>query len=217
MSWMQSDRPIYLQLVEKIEQRIISGFYRSGDKIPSVRELAAQFSVNPNTVQKSLSELEERGLIYAQSTSGNFITENTALLEKTKATIADSEIRRFLEKMSSFGFNKEDIMSFIGNVDKQPEAASCQSAPEPVLFEPVILEELNLEELNHEEAEIEEAGIDEECEESIGFVETVPAESVPETVVSEEAITEEAITEEVVAEEVVSGEESGQEGFGQPE
>ena len=156
MSWMQSDRPIYLQLVEKIEQRIISGFYRSGDKIPSVRELAAQFSVNPNTVQKSLSEMEERGLIYAQSTSGHFITEDTSLLEKTKSNIADSEIRRFLEKMNGLGFSSEDIISFISGVDKQPE-----TAPEPVLFEPAA-PEANLEEVNLEEVSLVEAGDAEE-------------------------------------------------------
>ena len=76
MPWdLDDDRPIYLQLMERIQQDIISGIYKPGDKIPSVRDLALDAAVNPNTMQKALSELERSGLVYSQRTSGRFITE----------------------------------------------------------------------------------------------------------------------------------------------
>ena len=71
MPWnLDSDRPIFLQIIEKIRLDIVSGYYQPGDKLPSVRELAAEASVNPNTMQKALSELERTGLVYSQRTSG---------------------------------------------------------------------------------------------------------------------------------------------------
>ena len=80
MAWdLKSDRPIYTQLVEEIELRIISGRYEAGEKLASVRDLAAEAAVNPNTMQRALAELEQRGLVYSQRTSGRFITEDKEL------------------------------------------------------------------------------------------------------------------------------------------
>ena len=85
MPWeLDNDRPIYLQLMERIQRDIISGVYKPGDKLPSVRDLAVEAAVNPNTMQKALSELERSGLVYAQRTSGRFITEDEAMLKKMK-------------------------------------------------------------------------------------------------------------------------------------
>ena len=75
MAWaLINDRPIYLQLMERIQTDIVSGKYKPGEKLPSVRELALDAAVNPNTMQKALSELERIGLVYSQRTSGRFIT-----------------------------------------------------------------------------------------------------------------------------------------------
>ena len=64
MTWhFENDRPIYTQLLEQIRLRIISGIYAAGSRLPSVRELAGEASVNPNTMQKALSELEQSGII----------------------------------------------------------------------------------------------------------------------------------------------------------
>ena len=64
MPWeLDNDRPIYLQLMERIQQDIISGIYKPGDRLPSVRDLAVEAAVNPNTMQKALSELERSGLV----------------------------------------------------------------------------------------------------------------------------------------------------------
>ena len=77
MPWnLDSSRPIYLQIIERVQMDIITGRYQPGDKLPSVRNLAQEAAVNPNTMQKALSELERSGLIYSQRTSGRFITED---------------------------------------------------------------------------------------------------------------------------------------------
>lgn len=114
MPWdLDNDRPIYLQLMEKIQQDIIAGQYKPGDKLPSVRDLAVEAAVNPNTMQKALSELERSGLVYAQRTSGRFITEDEQMLKKMKREQAAQYICEFFEKMRSLGFQDEETLSLI--------------------------------------------------------------------------------------------------------
>ena len=97
MPWeLDNDRPIYLQLMERIQQDIVSGIYKPGDRLPSVRDLAVEAAVNPNTMQKALSELERSGLVYSQRTSGRFITEDTRLLDEMKTSLASEHILQFL-------------------------------------------------------------------------------------------------------------------------
>lgn len=116
MTWdLNSDRPIYSQLVDKIKMDIVSGLYKAGDKIPSVRELAADASVNPNTMQKALAELERSGLLYSQRTSGRFITENQDLIDEIKEQIADEQIILFFERMKQLGYKKDDTLKLIDN------------------------------------------------------------------------------------------------------
>lgn len=114
MPWdLDNDRPIYLQLMERIQHDIISGVYRPGDKIPSVRDLALDAAVNPNTMQKALSELERSGLVYSQRTSGRFITEDEKLLKKMKMDLATEHIHQFFEQMHHLGFNDEETLELI--------------------------------------------------------------------------------------------------------
>ncbi len=114
MPWnLTSDRPIFIQIIEKIQMDIISGIYRPGDKLPSVRELAAEASVNPNTMQKALSELERTGLVYSQRTSGRFITEDNAMIDRLKGELAKEIISQFLENMQRLGFKKEEAVSLM--------------------------------------------------------------------------------------------------------
>ena len=102
MAWtLNADRPIYTQLVEKIQRDIVSGVYKAGDKIPPVRELAAEAAVNPNTMQKALAELERMGLLYTQRTSGRFVTEDGEMINKIKNEMASEQIKIFLEKIST--------------------------------------------------------------------------------------------------------------------
>lgn len=114
MSWdLNSDRPIFIQIIEKIQMDIISGRYRPGDKLPSVRELAGEASVNPNTMQKALSELERTGLVYAQRTSGRYITEDTAMIGHLKETLAEGIISDFLVNMEKLGFQREEAFALL--------------------------------------------------------------------------------------------------------
>ena len=114
MPWdLDNDRPIYLQLMERIQQDIIAGVYKPGDKLPSVRDLALDASVNPNTMQKALSELERSGLVYSQRTSGRFITEDEAMLRNMKLELASEHIRQFFEKMGQLGFQNEEALELI--------------------------------------------------------------------------------------------------------
>lgn len=119
MSWdLSSDRPVYLQIVEKIQIDIVAGIYKAGDKLPSVRELAASASVNPNTMQKALTELERTGLVYTNRTSGRFITEDETLLNQSKKELASSEVAAFLKKMKRFSYTEEEIFELIKELYK---------------------------------------------------------------------------------------------------
>ena len=89
MAWnLDSDRPIYAQLLERIQLQIVSGTYGPGDKLPSVRELAAEASVNPNTMQKAFAELERSGLIVTKRTSGRFVTEDKDMITQIRTQLA---------------------------------------------------------------------------------------------------------------------------------
>lgn len=114
MAWnLQSDRPIYTQLIEQIELKICSGVYPLGSRLPSVRDLAQEASVNPNTMQRALSKLEEDGLLYTSRTSGRFVTEDAEMVKNTKNRLAQEHIQEFLERMTKLGFESNEILSII--------------------------------------------------------------------------------------------------------
>lgn len=106
-------------MMERIQQDIVSGIYKPGDRLPSVRDLAVEAAVNPNTMQKALSELERSGLVYSQRTSGRFITEDTQLLDEMKTSLASEHILQFLEKMKQLGFQKEETAALIQKALKE--------------------------------------------------------------------------------------------------
>lgn len=111
-----SDKPIHVQIISEISHRIISGKYELGSKLPSVRDLAAEASVNPNTMQKALSALETGGLIYSERTSGRFVTNNMTLIEKAKEELAVSYAEKFLSSMEGIGYGKEDSMEILNRI-----------------------------------------------------------------------------------------------------
>lgn len=120
MTWeFKSDRPIYSQLMDHIQIRIVSGQYKPGEKLPSVRELASEASVNPNTMQKALTELERSGLLYTVRTSGRFITEDSKMIDEMKCNLAKEEIFAFLKKMEEIGFTKEEAVKTIEEIAKE--------------------------------------------------------------------------------------------------
>ena len=100
-----NERPIYIQLVEIIRIDIVSGKFKKGQKLPSVRELALIMKVNPNTMQKALLELENEKLIYTERTNGKYVTENEELIEKAKKELAREKVNNYLNSMKNIGIS----------------------------------------------------------------------------------------------------------------
>ena len=114
MVWNFSDnRPIYTQIIEHIKRETVSGGLAPGDRLKSVRELAEEAGVNPNTMQRALAELERTGLIYSQRTSGRFITEDSALIAAMKAELANEKISEFLKNMEQLGYTRAQTAEMI--------------------------------------------------------------------------------------------------------
>ena len=122
MPWnLDSSRPIYLQIIERVQMDIITGRYQAGDKLPSVRDLAQEAAVNPNTMQKALSELERSGLIYSQRTSGRFITEDKELIHQMKKELAAAEVSAFVAHMKQLGITPEEIRQLLAETIEEEE------------------------------------------------------------------------------------------------
>ena len=110
---LKSDRPIYMQLVEQLELRLVSGEYKAGERLPPVRDMAANAGVNPNTMQKALAELERKGLAYTQRTSGRYITEDETMITKLRDLLAKMQVDDFLEKMKNLGYTREQAIDLL--------------------------------------------------------------------------------------------------------
>lgn len=114
MAWkLDSDRPIYAQIMERIQMQIVSGYYSPGGKLPTVRDLAAEAAVNPNTMQKAFSELERSGLIVTQRTNGRTVTEDKALIDEIRDNMARSHVTEFISRMKELGFTKEQVENLL--------------------------------------------------------------------------------------------------------
>ncbi|NMA70260.1 MAG: GntR family transcriptional regulator [Desulfitobacterium sp.] len=120
MSWeLKNDRPIYIQLIEQIQLRIFSGVYPAGSRLPSVRDMAQEAAVNPNTMQRALARLEEDGLVITHRTSGRTVTEDEKMIEKAKTQLAKEQIMEFLEKMKMMGLERKEVLSIIQNITEE--------------------------------------------------------------------------------------------------
>ena len=114
LEWtFRNDLPIYSQLVERIKLGIISGALPPGARLNSVRDLAMEAGVNPNTMQRALSELEREGLVFTQRTSGRFVTEDTAAIARCKKTLGGRHIRGFLAAMTLLGYQRREIIDLL--------------------------------------------------------------------------------------------------------
>ena len=109
----QNNSPIYLQLMEQIRILIISEKLLPGQRLPSVREWAISFSVNPNTLQKALTELESEGFVYAERTSGRYVTSNCELIESYKRKYAKKITQNYLQNMKEIGYEMSDVLSYL--------------------------------------------------------------------------------------------------------
>ena len=111
--------PIYIQITEFIRNQIISGELSPGEKLESVRSYAEMYEVNPNTVQRALSDLESTGLIYSKRAVGKSVTDDKKLINLIRERQIDVEIRNMLEKLYSQGYSKEEIYSSLKNLLKE--------------------------------------------------------------------------------------------------
>ncbi len=121
MEWkFETDRPVYLQLAEQIKLRIIAGVYKPGERLPAVRELAAEASVNPNTMQKAFNELESGGLVVTMRTAGRNITNDTAIIKQARIDMIAEYTEQFLRKLAIYGFSKSDVINILKerNIDE---------------------------------------------------------------------------------------------------
>ena len=114
MDWqIAAGRPVYIQLVEQLERAVVTGVYPPGERVPAVRDLAAQAQVNPNTMQRALAEMESRGLLVTQRTTGRTVTSDTALIAKTRQALAASLAQDFLAQAKALGLTREEILALL--------------------------------------------------------------------------------------------------------
>ena len=114
MDWnLREDIPIYSQLIYHLKVAVATGELKPGDKLSSVRDLALDAKVNPNTMQRALTELEREGILYTQRTSGRFVTEDTSVVEKIKESLAEGHAREYMERMQELGYTKVNAISHL--------------------------------------------------------------------------------------------------------
>ena len=123
MQWQFSnDAPIYTQLIQQVKVGIVTGAFPPGERLPSVRDMATEAGVNPNTMQRALAELERDGLVYSQRTAGRFVTEDNTMINTAKRSLAERHVKTFLESMLRLGFRKEEILQLIAQELGEEEA-----------------------------------------------------------------------------------------------
>lgn len=115
--------PIYLQIMQELKTRMASGELSKGERLLSVREFAIEFSVNPNTMQKALTELEREGLVYSERTAGRFVTNDQRQIDKAREEMANGYLQSFAGRMRAIGYDKAGI---IGMLEKLPEGVDLQ-------------------------------------------------------------------------------------------
>lgn len=112
MAWtFNNDRPIYVQISERIISSILSGEYSMGERLPSVRELANTAAVNPNTVQRAMGELETMGLVENQRTTGKFVTEDSEKISLAREQRGGKLVREFFARMADLGFDRDSALA----------------------------------------------------------------------------------------------------------
>ncbi len=114
MPWeFRGDAPIYAQLVDQLRRQIVSGDLPPGTRLPSVRDLAAEAGVNPNTMQRAMAEMERLGLVFSQRTAGRFVTEDETAIRDLRRDLAREQISAFLAGMKQLGFDRAEIAALL--------------------------------------------------------------------------------------------------------
>ena len=110
------NRPIYLQIIEEIKKRAVRGAYPPGAKLPSVREMALQMGVNPNTMARAYSELEREAFVFARRGQGSFVAEEAERVEAERARLAEAAVQRFVTEIRELGLSEEQVTQLLGEI-----------------------------------------------------------------------------------------------------
>ena len=114
MQWqITNDAPVYAQLVAQVRQAIASGAFQPGERLPSVRDMALEAGVNPNTMQRALQELEREGLVFSQRTAGRFVTEDSDMIQTIKQELAQQQLAQFFQAMAELGYARAEIVALV--------------------------------------------------------------------------------------------------------
>ncbi len=117
--YFDDERPIYIQLVEQLELYIVTGHFPPGERLPSVRDLASIAKVNPNTMQRALTELEDKRLIITERTNGKFVTDDQEFLCKQQQQFAREKIQKFLSEMQELGISRTEIIEYLQSLKRK--------------------------------------------------------------------------------------------------
>ena len=131
MKWkLRGDRPIYAQLIEHLQRGVLIGEYPPGSAVPSVRALALEAEVNPNTMQKALAELEAQGLMQTHRTAGRTVTEDKSMIDSLKEKLAKSQVEAFFEGMRSIGIDEKEAVRLITSHNSGDDGTKSMSESE---------------------------------------------------------------------------------------
>jgi len=108
-----TEKPIYAQIVDLVQSRIIASFYPPGSKLPSVRDLAVELGVNPNTVQRAFMVLEQNGFVRCERTAGRFVTDNTGFIATAREALVRHKTQDFVSSMRHYGCSAEEIVTVV--------------------------------------------------------------------------------------------------------
>ena len=109
---LEDNMPIYMQIMNRIRDAIASGELAAGDKVPSVREFASEFEVNPNTMQRALMELEREGILVSERAIGRFVTDDRSKIDAMRRESGSRATDVFIRQMRDLGFSEEEMLDF---------------------------------------------------------------------------------------------------------
>ena len=122
MGWnFQNDLPIYTQPVDAIKFSIVSGELLPGARMSTVRDLALEAGVNPNTMQRALQQLEREGLVFSQRSSGRFVTEDVSVIDRARSALAAEYVRRYRDSMASLGFSEDEMRALLSGSGEEED------------------------------------------------------------------------------------------------
>ncbi len=129
MAWQfDSQRPLYLQISERLTYAIVSGQFRAGDRFPAVRELALDAAVNPNTMQKALTEMERQGILTTNRTAGRCVTGDLELIERQRKLLAEASTESYLRNMERLGYSKAEVSALLSEQISEKKVTDCEDS-----------------------------------------------------------------------------------------